>query len=274
MDELKKEEGKKTLEGTTGTVVETATAPTETTTSSTMHESIALEPTNTPIPVDVPFYKNRSMIASLLVALLLLGGAGYYVYLKPAQDAIVAIVNGKEIRTTEFNENISLIEQNATLQGIDITDPAAQAEIRTQALDTLINNALIVTAAQNAGLTVSQEEYDVIYAELIASLGSEEVLRTRMVEVGLTQKRLENNINERILADEYIATQTGDQNLTVTDADVEAFIASLNAPEGQLPPLEEIRDEIEAEILNQRQQVLIMNILEKLRAEADIKKNI
>ncbi len=236
-------------------------------------------PPLTPAPAVVPvvtisFYqKYKQFIAGLLGVLVVL--LGYYVYTTWfAPEDTVAVVNGKNIYVSEFNESVALLEQSATPQGIDVTDPTTKEEIRTQALDTLINNALIITAAEKAGIVVTDEAFKKTYDTLVAEVGGAENLALRMTEIGLTEEKLNANIRERILADEYIQSQTDIENLTVSDAEVEEFITALNAPEGQLPPLEEIRPQVEAQILSQKQQQVIMDLLTRLRAEATIETNI
>ncbi len=227
----------------------------------------------TPVVTTSFYQKYKQFIAGFLGVLIVL--FGYYAYTTwYVQEDAVAVVNGKNISVTEFNESIALIEQNATLQGVDITDATTKEEIRTQALDTLINNALIITAAENAGITVTDEKFKEAYDTLVTEVGGAETLTLRMTEIGLTEEKLNSNIKERIIADQYIESQTDIENLSVSEEEVQAFITALNAPEGQLPPLEEIRLQVEAQILSQKQQQLIIDLLAKLRSEAKIEMKI
>lgn len=238
------------------TVSEVASLPTETV--------LALE-------APLPFYKKHpTLLASIFAGIVILG-AGYFAYTTYyAHGGTVAVVNGKHIYRDEFNESVALIIQGATAQGADIAQESVQAEIRTQALDILVNNALITSAATEAGIVATDEEIQSKYDEIITQLGSKEELEKRMAEVGLTEEKLRSNISDRILADAYINSKATIKDLAVTEEEVNAFILGLGTGAGELPPLEEIRPQIEEQILGQKQQQLITDIITKLREEGDV----
>lgn len=226
------------------------------------------------LPAHVPFYKNTHTIIALIIALGIIGGAGYYAYTAYYSDAVVAVVNGKKIYQKEYTESINVIKENAAAQGIDMADEAALTEIQKQALEVLVNNALLLTASEKAGFAATKEEIQAKYDELAAQFQNAEELKTRMAEVGLTEEKLRSNIEERILADKYIESKTDIETLSVTDAEVTAFIKSLNAGEGELPPLDQIRPQIEEEIIRQKQQKIVTDLLEELRTDAKIETTI
>jgi hypothetical protein len=228
-----------------------------------------------PLSHAVPFYKRYQTAIAAVVAVLILLGAGYYVYTKNYQDGgTVATVNGKVIYKKEFDDSVALMEQSATAQGIDLSQETIRKEIRDQALTVLINNALLITAAEDAGFKASNEDIEAKYAELVTEVGGEEELTQRMTEIGLTPEKLRSNIKERILADQYIESETDISSLTVSDEEVNQFMASLNTGETELPPIEEIRPQIEAQILSQKQQQIVADLIAKLRTEATIETRI
>ncbi len=264
-------ETKETTPETTSSVPEvTPVAPAETPVVSVVETIVTTPSAVATLPSATPLYKNKHMLIALAVALALILGAGYYAYMMSTTGGTVAVVNGKKITQKEFNENISLIEQAATAQGADITKTDVQKEIHDQALTVLVNNALLITAALDEKITVSDDEVKVKYDELIAQLGSEDELKKRMVEVGLTEEKLQNNINERILFDKYIESKTDMSALTVTDEEIRAFIETINTGDAKLPPLEEIKPQIEAQLLSQKKQQVVDDIIATLRGEAEI----
>ncbi len=222
-------------------------------------------------PAPTPFYKSKHLIGALVIALVLLGGAGYFVYTQYYKDGgVVATVNGSKIYKTELEESMGIIEQAALAQQIDITQETAKQEIQKQALDVLVNNALIIGGAEKAGFVAGDEDIQEKYDELVASVGNVEELNSRMASVGLTEAKLRENIKERILADQYIESATPIEEITVTDEEVTGFLASLNVDMATLPPLEEIRPQIEAEIKNQKQQKIVEELIQNLRKDANI----
>lgn len=211
------------------------------------------------------------LILAVVVSLLILGGAGYYVYQNYyVNGGAVAVVNGKNIYKKEFDESLALVQQNPALYGIDPQATDAPAQIETQALEVLITNALLITAAEDGGFAVTDEDVESTLSELVTQLGSMEELETQMAAVGLTEDKLRRNIRERELVDQYLAAETNIENITVTEEEVVEFVSMLTSQNIELPPLEEVRPQIEAEIKTQKQQELIDGVIARLRGEATI----
>lgn len=229
-------------------------------------ESVGGESTTVLLDTPLPWYKNTKLVVAIIVALILLGGSGLYAYTMYATGGTVATVNGKKIYQKEFNESVALIQQNATLQGVETTP----TDLNAQALEVLINNALLITAAEGAGFEVTDEDIQKKFDELTTQLGGAEALTAKMLEVGLTEEKLRQNIAERILSDLYIESVTGIEDLSVSDEEVAEFIKTIDVGDAELPPLEEIRPQIESTILTQKQQQIVTDLLTKLRSEATI----
>ncbi len=218
-----------------------------------------------------PFYKKYATYIALALGAAIILGAGFYMYSGfSTRGAVVATVNGTKIYQAELDESVNLLSQSAAAQGADVSDPATLAEIRTQALDVLISNTLITAAAEKEGVTVSADDVQKQYDELLAQFGTQEELSAKMTEVGLTEEKLRTNISDRILADRYVEAVTDIETVTVTDEEIAEFLKAVSTNGAEMPPLEEIRPQIEAQLIGQKQQELITSLLEKLRAEASV----
>ena len=217
-----------------------------------------------------PFYKKSGFMIAAGVAVLLIFVALYYVY--ALRDDVVAIVNGEKLYQTALNENIENIQRAAQDQGVDTSDPTIQEEIRQQSFQALIDNALILAAAEEAGITANAEEVDALYSDIISQLGGTESSVSQLAAVGLTTDELRSNIEERITIETYLASVTDSEELTVTEEDVTEFLAPYANEE--LPPLEEIRAEVERQILLVKQQNIFLEVIEDLRSKATIEERI
>lgn len=212
---------------------------------------------------------------AVVVALAILGGAAHFVYTNYyANGGIVAVVNGMEIYRKELDETKAIIRDNAPAYGIDATAPDAERIIETQSLELLITNAILLTAAEEGEFTVTDEAVEGTYQELVARVGGEENLRSQMSAVGLTDEKLRSNIRERELIDQYLEAETDVENITVSDEEVTAFVESLEASNIELPPLEEIRPQIESQLAGQKRQEIVDDLIEKLRVVAEIERRI
>jgi FKBP-type peptidyl-prolyl cis-trans isomerase (trigger factor) len=250
---------------------ESAPTPTESPVEST--ETVANSPVTSVGEVatqSTASRKNLFVIIAIAVAILIAGG--YYFYTaKMADGGPVAVVNGFKIAREEFNNSVEMIKQTASLQGANVEDPQVQTVINEQALDILVNNALLIEGAKNSGITVDDARIEEEYEKLLADIGGEEELTARMAEVGLTQEKLRNNIKERILVDSFLEAETDVENVTATEEEVLALYESFtaNAEEG-VPSIDELRPQVEEQIKAQKQQAIVNDFLMNLRENADI----
>lgn len=248
----------------------------ETPTNVAVEETLVPEASTTegasPVAEPAAAQSKKQLIASLVIGALLIGGAGYYVYSEYyAGGGVVAVVNGKDISQKELDESMKVVEQNPEFYGIDATSPDAEKQKQDRAMDILVNNALLITAAQKAGFSVEDEDIQATYDELVTQLGSEEVLKTEMAAVGLTKRKLRSNIRDRELVNKYLESEIPTASIEVTEEEVDGFIKSLEDSNVALPEdLEEVRASVKAEILNQKQQQLINVLLTRLKEEAVI----
>jgi peptidyl-prolyl cis-trans isomerase SurA len=209
-----------------------------------------------------------AFLAGLILAIVL----GYFFYIRMNAD-VAAVVDGTKITRAELENNIAMMTKSAELQGMDVSDATVTEAIKTQALDNLINNALLMNAANEAGLASNEAAVQSAYETLLSEVGGEEELKSRMASVGLTDETLKGNISDRIIADAYIESVTDIENATVTIEEIESYLASISTQGITLPPLEEIKPQIESTLLAEKQQKYVDDLIAKLRSEATIEIN-
>jgi hypothetical protein len=221
------------------------------------------EPTPTP-------RKKISRVHLALIAGVIAGLAlGYFFFVRANVD-VAAVVNGTKITQAKVNENIDMMKKSAELQGIDVNDPVVATEIQTQALENLINNELLLGAARESGVTANEAAIQSAYETLVSEVGGEEVLKSRMETVGLTSDTLMGNISDRLMVDQYIESVTDIETVAVSDEEIATYLESITTEGVTLPPLEEIKPQIESTILAQKQQGIVDDLLAQLRSEATI----
>ncbi len=210
----------------------------------------------------------RPLVAFLCGVLVSVGG--YIAYDRMSVDA-VAVVNDVKITRPDLDESVELMKKSAEMQGADVTDPAITAELRSQALTNLVNNELLMGAARRAGMTANEASVQTAYDNLVTQVGGEDKLKERMTAVGLTPEVLRGNISDRLMVDQYIEAETDIEDLTVTPEEIDSYIQSISSEGVTLPPLDDIKGQIEATILGQKQEEVANTLIEKLRGEAEIK---
>jgi hypothetical protein len=209
----------------------------------------------------------KPLIGLIVGIAVAIGGYFGYEYL---QKPSVAVVNGTKITQAELQENIDMMTKSAEMQGIEVSDPAVATEIRSQALTNLVNNELLMGAARKAGMSTNEAAVKTAYDSLVTEVGGEEELKTRMESVGLTSETLMGNISDRLMVDEYIEAETEIENIIITDEEIETYLASVRTEGVTLPPLAEIRPQVEATLIAEKQQSIVDALIERLRAEGTI----
>lgn len=188
----------------------------------------------------------------------------------PEHPDVVATVDGMPVGSNEYVLAYKQNAQFALQQGASLDDPAVQSAVSTQVIDVLINTKLLLNAAAEAGITASDEEVSAAYDELETGLGGAEAFGDMVAQLGLTTEEVRDDVREQLLIDGYLAQNATVNDVTITQADVEAAYNELAATATELPSLEEIYAPLEQQLRQQAQQTAIDALLETLRAEATI----
>lgn len=186
-------------------------------------------------------------------------------------EPTVVKVNGEKIPESLYTKNFEQLTKQAATQGADVSDPATLAQVKQQSIDVLVNSALLKQAARAAGIKVSQEQIDERYQGIVDAQGGEEALATRMAELSITKEALLQDIEDEILIQTHLDSAIDMKTITVTDAEVEALYKSVTSnPAVDVPPLAEVRPQIEQEIRYGKQQELISEYIDTLKKDAKI----
>lgn len=188
--------------------------------------------------------------------------------IKPTPAA--AVLNGVKIPMNTYEKNRSQIEKNAEAQGLKVDDEAVKTEITKQAIDVLVNTELLKQAAAKENITATQEQIDARYQEIITSLGGEEALKAKMSELGITEESLQSDIKGEIIIQAYLSQAVDVSKIVIEEADIKKVYDQANTPGAKLPPLAEVKAEIETQLKSTKEQELVNAHIEMLRADAKI----
>lgn len=187
-----------------------------------------------------------------------------------ANDAVIAVVNGTEISNANLSTSMVQISATAAVQGIDTTTPEVQDEIEARAVEVLVNTELLEQAAAERGIVVTDATVQTRLGELSAELGGEEVLKSRLDELGLNDDTLEEDIRSeltiQILLDEIFV----DADLSVSDEEITAAYEAAGGAEAGLPAIADVREQLEFQVRTTKEQTLLDAFISELRAGADI----
>lgn len=160
-------------------------------------------------------------------AIVLLGVAGLLAAAPvTAQDAdvpeVIARIGEETITRAEFQEAIESTERamqaHAQSQGQQLNGGALNPQMKAQILDNLVNEQILIELAEEAGVTVPENELDERITALKQGRTPEqwaEGLRSQ----GVSEEELRERIGRRLLIQEYVESATTD--IEVPDAEVQ-----------------------------------------------------
>lgn len=189
---------------------------------------------------------------------------------KMEASAPAAKVNDVVITKGEFNTSLAQLVQMTAAQGADVNSESVMSELRKQAIDTLINAELLRQTAIAAGKTATGEQIETRLNEIRDGLGGAEALASRMAEFGVTEESLRRDIENEFLIQALFDEKVNTNNIEITEAEVTALYAQAGGAEAGLPPMAEIRDQIEAQIRFNKEQVLINEYIANLKTQASV----
>ncbi len=250
--------------------------------------AVTTAPTGTSAPLTAPGRSARTTLVWYLfaaVVVVLIGMGLWFVLerdgrvstgvfdaplalLKQRQSA--AVVNGTSISVHDFESTLRQLTSNVSQQGVDASDPAVAADLRTQALDSLVNTEILRQKAAADEVVVTEEDIAARYTDIETGIGGPEALAARMSELGVTDAMLRRDIENDILIQAHLERILADTTVVVEESEITAFYEQAVAGSPEAPPLEEVREQVEAQLRFEKEQSFVAEYVERLRGESSI----
>ena len=188
-------------------------------------------------------------------------------------DKMVATVNAG-VRT-ELITYSDLMWQLSLQPDTPLDNP--RSEQLNRALQLLIDQRLILQEAEKLPTIVpTPQEISDARNELIRHFASESVLRERMQRVGLTSEKLDEIVEQRLKMEKYLDFRFRNF-VVISQQEIAAYYRDVYVPRlkarnpGRIvPPLEQVRDEIEKTLMEAKIESDTDAFLDTLRERAEI----
>ena len=211
--------------------------------------------------------RRTALAAMLVIGVLAMVGCGGNGDVAPA----VATVNGEEITEQELDVQLNQYRQQYASQGMDLdAEPDLLAEVQSDVLNEMIDQKLLLEYAADEGLTASQEAMDAEYQALLQQVGGEETLQELLDAQGMSRDELMGLIEDEVMLkylQDYVREERG---LEVTEVALEDAYEQYREMMPDIPPLDEIRPQLRAELEHQQYMEVLPTLLETLREDAEI----
>ncbi len=208
----------------------------------------------------------RTRVASLVLGVLFAASLCAQVI----ADKMVASINGRELITYSDLVWQLALQPNAPIEGL-------RPEALQSALQLVIDQRLIAQEAERLPtISPSDEEINEAVAELIRRFPSEAEFRRRLELVGLTADRLRQIVRQRLEIEKYLDFRFR-SFIVVTPEEVASYYRDVYVPRFRrlrpglvVPTLEEVRNEIERGLMEDKVAAQMNEFLDQARARADV----
>lgn len=181
----------------------------------------------------------------------------------------VVVVNGEEVNGAAYNAAYSLVKSMSAQYGQDVSDLEA---VQDQTIDYLVEQELIMQEAEDAGIEVSDEE---VQEEVDAAKesGGEEGFQQSLEQLNLTEEQFAQQLRFDLATQQYMEEEVDTE---VTDEEVQEMYDRLSAQMGdqEMQDLDEIRDDVEQMVIQNKQQEAYTNKVDELKESAEIEEQI
>ncbi|MDS9471610.1 SurA N-terminal domain-containing protein [Sporosarcina pasteurii] len=188
------------------------------------------------------------------------------------KNDIVAVVNDEEINGEQYNAVLMSIQTQMQQSGQDPSSEEAAEQIKDQTLDTLVNQTLLLQQAKIEEIKASQDEIEEEYKAFVQQFGDEKTLIEALKQENMDTENLKEQISESIIFRKYQEQVTPIEE--VSDETVKEYYEQIAAQtedgEQELPPLEELSENIKQIIQQEEQQKKLSAHLETLKEDAKI----
>jgi peptidyl-prolyl cis-trans isomerase SurA len=239
-------------------------------------ETVAVEEVSeTEEIVDVPKKRGSLLLtvglllmAGVIIAAAIIFGAGR----GPSAGNVAAVVNGSEIDRATYETRLQQTREMYEAQMIDLSEEGLEDYISESVIQDLINELLLLKAAEDAGIVVSEADIEAEYSKIVSQFESQEAFETELTAHNMTEESLKKDIHDFLLTRAYITEYAAPEDLAVTDEEIQAAYDKFNEQIGG--GAEEMSDvfkeQIKADLEQQKMQAVVMDLIEELRDSADI----
>jgi peptidyl-prolyl cis-trans isomerase SurA len=144
-------------------------------------------------------------------------------------DYIVAVVNQEVVTAAELQQRIALVREEATRAKATLPPPSV---LRKQALDTLIDERVLVTNARDSGSKIDAAELDRAVANIAAQNQlTMPQLRDRLRAEGIDYGKFRDSVKDKLLVERVREREVANR-IKISDAEIDALIEQRLAGSG------------------------------------------
>ncbi len=219
----------------------------------------------------------EKIIAGVVAVVIVAGGVGYMVYGKSNKEVAVvqpvekvATVNGVEIAKSAYESQLASAITTLKARGVNTDDATQLTQIKNQVLTDLINNEVLNQAVKASGVTATADEVEKQVQALVAQVGGADKFAGELVKANLTEAQLRDNISKQLAAQKYLLTKVDVSKAVASEEEITKFYNDNVKGQTGAPALKDVKEQIRQQIVNTKQQQLVLAYVETLKVGAKI----
>lgn len=182
----------------------------------------------------------------------------------------VALVNDQKISRAVYDVRYAQLVASVTLQGQSATTTEIQAAIKNQTLENLITETLLLQNADKEGIKAKTEEVDAVFAQNKSQFSDEAAFEKALADQGYTNNTFKAFLTRDNIIRQYLTAHIDASLAQATEKEVKTLYDQAAANDKTIPPLSEVRTQVENQIIQMKQQQLIANFVQQLRASSTV----
>lgn len=139
----------------------------------------------------------------------------------PAQDAIVAVVDGIPIKKAQFKQELNSTYQRFHQSG-QMIDGTMFEQLKTEVLESLINLILMDNYGQAQAITVDDALVEQQYQKAVAKYPSKRKFKKALKDAGLTEADIRMRLKRTMAAQKVVQAKVA-PGIKVTDDELKAY---------------------------------------------------
>jgi hypothetical protein len=188
---------------------------------------------------------------------------------KTAADDVVLEINGEEVLGEDYNTAYVDTKRYLLQNNQDASD---KDMLKQQTVQTLQSNTLVEQDAESLGIEITEVDIDEALEQTKSQFETDEEYQQALNQLAYTEESFKASLKTQLTQQAYLdeAVEVGE----VTDEEVEEYYGMLGEQSDDLPPLEEVEEQIVMQLEQSKVQQAFQEKVNALTEEADIKQNI
>jgi peptidyl-prolyl cis-trans isomerase SurA len=194
---------------------------------------------------------------------------------------VVATVNGEEITREEFVPVYETQFQQLAMQQQATGEEVDQTSLKQQTAEQLVGNELLQQGAAAAGIEPAPEEIDAFLEDTAAQsgMGSVDELIQTLEQQGMTEEEIRADATTQVQITTFVEQETdiaepSEEELQAQYDQMVAQQSQAGGDSSQIPPFEEVRDQLAQQAMTQQQNEAANQLAAELREAGDVTVNL